>query len=113
MRFLWDIRTPFGTPVDPLVYMMIAMSSVSGGLGGAGCSLPKLTTDWKEMISTPSLNPSVLVLKSGSSMNMTCFTFGQFSKMFLNFGRKALEVITKDTSVSLMPWQIASSPRFV
>lgn len=32
MTLLWEIMTPFGTPVDPLVYMMTAMSEDSGFL---------------------------------------------------------------------------------
>lgn len=32
MMLLWEIMTPFGTPVDPLVYMTTAMSEGSGGL---------------------------------------------------------------------------------
>ena len=32
MMLLWEIMTPFGMPVDPLVYMMTAMSEGSGCL---------------------------------------------------------------------------------
>lgn len=32
IRLLWEIMTPFGMPVDPLVYMMTAMSEGSGCL---------------------------------------------------------------------------------
>lgn len=28
----WDNRTPFGVPVEPLVYMIIAISSAVGSL---------------------------------------------------------------------------------
>lgn len=32
IRLLWEMMTPFGMPVDPLVYMMTAMSEGNGGL---------------------------------------------------------------------------------
>ncbi len=32
MMLLWEIMTPLGMPVDPLVYMMTAMSEGSGRL---------------------------------------------------------------------------------
>lgn len=32
IRLLWEMVTPFGMPVEPLVYMMTAMSEGSGGL---------------------------------------------------------------------------------
>lgn len=31
MRLLWEMVTPLGMPVDPLVYMMTAMSEGNGG----------------------------------------------------------------------------------
>lgn len=30
MMLLWEIMTPFGMPVEPLVYMMTAMSEGTG-----------------------------------------------------------------------------------
>ena len=35
MRFLWDNNTPFGVPVDPDVYIIIAISSAFGGTASA------------------------------------------------------------------------------
>lgn len=32
IKLLWEMRTPFGTPVDPLVYMMTATSEGNGDL---------------------------------------------------------------------------------
>lgn len=32
IRLLWEMMTPLGKPVDPLVYMMTAMSEGEGGL---------------------------------------------------------------------------------
>lgn len=32
IRLLWEMMTPFGMPVDPLVYMMTAMSEGNGVL---------------------------------------------------------------------------------
>lgn len=32
IRLLWEMMTPFGMPVDPLVYMMTATSEGNGGL---------------------------------------------------------------------------------
>lgn len=32
IRLLWEMMTPLGMPVEPLVYMMTAMSEGSGGL---------------------------------------------------------------------------------
>ena len=34
MMLLWEIMTPLGSPVDPLVYMMTAMSEGAGVLSG-------------------------------------------------------------------------------
>ena len=39
---MWDKRTPLGTPVLPLVYMMIAVSSADGGVLSQGFSSPRL-----------------------------------------------------------------------
>lgn len=38
MMLLWEIMTPLGMPVEPLVYMMTAMSE------GMGCLRPRDTT---------------------------------------------------------------------
>ena len=35
IMFLCESSTPLGTPVDPLVYMMMAVSSAEGGISAA------------------------------------------------------------------------------
>ncbi len=62
-RFLWLMTTPLGTPVDPLVYMMIAVSSGVGGRLSADAALflPMLTTSQNGVMVTPSRKPEVSV----------------------------------------------------
>ena len=79
---------------------------------------------------TDSGKPSVSVLKLASSMKMTVSTRGHLplARMALSLGSSEWEVITRETctasltpaphrvlptSVSWMPWQMASSPRLV
>ena len=79
-----------GTPVLPLVYMMIAVSSAEGGLASHGVASPNLIqsndsllkyfpmiylrTELNDKTLTSSGKPSVLVLKRGSSMKITVLT---------------------------------------
>ena len=97
------------------------------------CTSPiNLTTDWNEKTLTDSGKPSVSVLKLGSSMKMTVSTRGHLPlvRMALSLGSREWEVMTRETctasltpaphpelllptSVSWMPWQMASSPRLV
>lgn len=50
IQFLCDSITPFGVPVDPDVYMMMAMSSGDGGDAIAELFLPVLTTSLNDKI---------------------------------------------------------------
>lgn len=44
MMLLWEIMTPFGSPVDPLVYMITAISKGPGLLRGLFSELEKTHT---------------------------------------------------------------------
>uniref|UniRef100_A0A8W7PAM2 Uncharacterized protein n=1 Tax=Anopheles coluzzii TaxID=1518534 RepID=A0A8W7PAM2_ANOCL len=83
-----DSRTPLGVPVEPDVYMMMAVSSAAGG--------------------DPA--PVVSVGCSWSSMKMIFFTFGVTFSTLLNLGSSSWDVITVVTSVSLIPCATPSSP---
>ena len=112
-RAEWGRTTPLGTPVDPLVYMMMAGSLGFGGVPIALEPTPSWRTSLKETIFTPDLNPSRSVSASWSSMKMRTATFGVLARMFLNLGNNSWLVITISTSVWFIAWMIASSPRFV
>lgn len=61
IQFLCDNKTPFGAPVDPDVYMIMAISSGDGGDATSVLVFPVFTTSVNDKMRTPSLNPSVFV----------------------------------------------------
>lgn len=72
MMLLWEIITPFGMPVDPLVYMMTAMSEGSGVLrsrvagmstekGGGRTGLMVYSTKMNQFLNNPQKHGSFVV----------------------------------------------------
>ena len=74
-RLAWVSTTPLGTPVLPLVYMMMAGVAGRGAAGSASTLsrlllavfLPRLITSQYEMSCRSPRKPSVLVLRTGFS----------------------------------------------
>ncbi len=64
--FLCEMMTPFGTPVDPLVYMMMAGSSGAGGVGNTSVEsasfFPIEITSQNGVMTTSSRKPLVSVV---------------------------------------------------
>lgn len=54
MMLLWEIMTPLGMPVEPLVYMITAISD------GTGCLRDTITAHRERHIHTPSLVAAML-----------------------------------------------------
>lgn len=52
--FMWDRSTPFGTPVEPEVYIIIAVSSLFGCRIGVVDALPVFITSENGISLTPS-----------------------------------------------------------
>ena len=77
-RFEWVITTPLGTPVLPLVYMMIAVSDGSGGDSPCAEEEPVDRTEenlWKLTVSVFSGKGSALWLKNAIVICNSCFQF--------------------------------------
>ena len=77
-RFEWVITTPLGTPVLPLVYMMIAVSDGSGGDSPCEEEEPVERTEenlWKLTVSEFSGKGSALWLKMQLSIVIHIFSF--------------------------------------
>ena len=106
--------TPLGTPVEPLVYIIMARSSPRGEVAEQQWSEPRVTTSLKECTSTLRVSrPARGHVSVWSWMTITCRMFGHRATRLRNLGRRLEDVTTTDTSVSLKPWQMASSPRLV
>eukprot|EP00966_Prymnesium_polylepis_P022370 514927-Prymnesium_polylepis.1 len=69
VREIWVRQTPFGSPVVPLVYMIMATSSPFGGVGSTGFAAPAAMSASMSMTVTP-LGTSTLSPPNGSIWTM-------------------------------------------
>ena len=119
MRFAWVMQTPFGAPVDPLVYMIQATVSGVGlrasrmALNSSSSTLPSALSSLrcKNWISSrvsfmPSMTPF-----AGSPSYKIHFSFGVFAITRARVGRRSELVKMAGQSGSLREWVSPSTPR--
>ena len=91
VMFIWEMSTPFGVPVVPLVYMTIATSEGLAGVASTGDPFPAASTsDSLDTAMFAFLSASAAFESAASSVStMTCLTVVKLEATVLSTGDDA------------------------